>query len=189
MIPNQSSQERILLLQVAAGDEQAFRVLTHQYSGLVFKFIHQHLNDRQQAEEIVQDIFVKLWLTRETLAQIDSFRSFLLIVCRNHAFNAIKKMVRERNREWEWDHDKIIHQTSEEDPLQKEQLFLLIEEAVEKLPPQQQKAWKLCRQGGLKYEQAAHEMQVSRDAVKKYLQYANDAIKKYVSGKLPIYHP
>ncbi len=187
MIPNRSSYERILLLQVAAGDEQAFRALTHQYSGLVFKFIYQHLNDRQQAEEIVQDIFVKLWLTRETLAQIDSFRAFLLIVCRNHAFNAIKKIIRERNKEWEWSQD--LQQNNEEDTLQKEQLFLLIEEAVEQLPPQQQKAWKLCRQGGLKYEQAANEMQVSRDAVKKYLQYANNAIKKYVSGKLPIYHP
>lgn len=187
MIPNNSSHERSLLLQVAAGDEQAFRALTRQYSGLVFKFIYQHLNDRQQAEEIVQDIFVKLWLTRETLAQIDSFRSFLLVVCRNHAFNAIKKLVRERNKEWEWSQDLLQH--NDEDSLQKEQLFLLIEEAVEQLPPQQQKAWKLCRQGGLKYEQAAHEMQVSRDAVKKYLQYANNAIKKYVSGKLPVYHP
>ncbi len=134
------------------------------------------------AEELVQDIFVKLWLTRETLVQIESFRSFLLIICRNHAFNAIKKMVREKNREWEWSQGSI--QRAEEDLHQQEALLLLIDEAVEHLPPRQQKAWILCRRNGLKYDQAAHEMQVSKDAIKKYLQYANAAIKKYVSGKL-----
>ncbi|MBO9631742.1 MAG: sigma-70 family RNA polymerase sigma factor [Chitinophagaceae bacterium] len=185
MIPKDSSYEKLLLLQVAAGDEQAFRNLTIQYSGLVFKFIYQHLEDRPLAEEIVQDIFVKLWLTRETLAHIDSFRSFLLIVCRNHAFNAIKKMVRERNREWEWNQD--TGHPEEGDAHQRELLLILVDEAVDHLPPQQQKAWILCRRNGLKYDQAATEMHVSKDAVKKYLQYANAAIKKYISNKLPIY--
>ncbi|WP_127129595.1 RNA polymerase sigma factor [Pseudoflavitalea rhizosphaerae] len=174
-------------MQVASGDEQAFRTLTHQYSGLVFKFICQHLENRPLAEELVQDIFVKLWLTRETLAQIESFRSFLLIICRNHAFNALKKMVREKNREWEWSHDSL--QEADEEIYQQEHLLLLIDEAVEMLPPQQQKAWILCRRNGLKYDQAADEMKISKDAIKKYLQYANNAIKKYISGKLPVYHP
>ncbi|RZS75774.1 RNA polymerase sigma-70 factor (ECF subfamily) [Pseudobacter ginsenosidimutans] len=187
MKPKESSYEKFLLMQVASGDEQAFRTLTHHYSGLVFKFIYQHLEDRSLAEEIVQDIFVKLWLTRETLAQIESFRSFLLIICRNHAFNALKKMVREKNRAWEWSQDSL--QEAGEDIYKQEHLLLLIDEAVEMLPPQQQKAWILCRRNGLKYDQAADEMKISKDAIKKYLQYANNAIKKYVSGKLPIYHP
>jgi len=183
--PNRSSDEKKLLLLVAGGDEQAFRMLIFEYSGLIFKFIYQHLEDKPLAEEIVQDIFVKLWLTRENLAHIESFRSFLLVVSRNHVFNAIKKMVREKNREWEWQQE--IRQPDEEDVHQRERLLILIEEAVELLPPQQQKVWILCRRKGLKYEQAALEMQVSKDAVKKYLQYANISIRKYISGKLPIH--
>lgn len=183
MIPNQLSEEKELLLLVAAGDEQAFRKLVYDYSGLVFKFINQHLEDRPLAEEIVQDIFVKLWVTRETLTRLHSFRSFLLIVTRNHVFNAIKKMVREKHKEWEWQQE--VNQTTGEEADDAELLFGLMEEAVKLLPPQQQKAWTLCRQMGLKYEQAATEMQVSKDAVKKYLQYANASIKKYMSEKLP----
>lgn len=184
MIKNQSADEKELLLLVAAGDEQAFRKLVLDYSGLVFKFIYQHLEDRSLAEEIVQDIFVKLWLTRETLAHLHSFRSFLLVVSRNHVFNAIKKMVREKNKEWEWQQE--AKQPDEEDDHNQELLFLLMEEAVELLPPQQQKAWTLCRKMGLKYEQAAAEMKVSKDAIKKYLQYANASIKKYISNRLTI---
>lgn len=184
VIQNQSSDEKELLMLVAAGDEQAFRKLVLDYSGLVFRFIYQHLEDRPLAEEIVQDIFVKLWLTRETLSHLHSFRSFLLIVSRNHAFNAIKKMVREKNKEWEW--QQVTTQATEEETDNGELLFVLMEEAIQLLPPQQQKAWTLCRRKGLKYEQAAAEMQVSKDAVKKYLQYANASIKKYISDRLPI---
>lgn len=184
MIPNQSTDEKELLLLVAAGDEQAFRKLVLDYSGLVFKFIYQHLEDRPLAEEIVQDIFVKLWLTRETLAHLHSFRSFLLVVSRNHAFNAIKKMVREKNKQWEWQQE--VKPPDEEEAQHQETLFALMEEAVHLLPPQQLKAWTLCRKRGLKYEQAADEMQVSRDAIKKYLQYANASIKKYISNRAPI---
>jgi len=184
VIRNQSSDEKELLLLVAAGNEQAFRKLVLDYSGLVFKFIYQHLEDRSLAEEIVQDIFVKLWLTRETLSHLHSFRSFLLVVSRNHVFNAIKKMVREKNKEWEWQQE--VTQVDEEEARNQELLFALMEEAVGLLPPQQQKAWTLCRKMGLKYEQAAAEMQVSRDAVKKYLQYANASIKKYISNKVSI---
>lgn len=182
--PNQFPDERELLLLVASGNEQAFRKLVLDYSGLVFTFIFKHLEDRPLAEEIVQDIFVKLWLNRETLAHLQSFRSYLLIVSRNHAFNAIKKMVREKNRAWEW--QQMVMEPDEQEERNQEALFGLMEEAVELLPPQQYKAWTLCRKEGLKYEQAATQMQVSRDAVKKYLQYANASIKKYILNKAPI---
>jgi RNA polymerase sigma-70 factor (ECF subfamily) len=181
---DQLTDEKELLLLVAAGNEQAFRKLVLDYSGLVFKFIYQHIEDRPLAEEIVQDIFVKLWLKRETLPHIQSFRSFLLVVCRNHAFNAIKKMVREKNKEWEWQQDVV--QPDAEEYHHQELLFTLMQEAVDHLPPQQQKAWTLCRHQGFKYEQAAIEMQVSKDAIKKYLQYAHVSIKKYMSAKLPM---
>lgn len=179
MTRNQSSEEKELLVRVAAGEEQAFRQLVLAYSGLLFKFIHQHLDNRPLAEEIVQDIFVRIWLSRETLAHLQSFRSFLFIVARNHAFNAIKKMVRERDRQWNW--LQKVKYTQEEETDQQELLMILVEEAVNGLPPQQQKAWQLCRRNGLKYEQAAAEMQVSKDAVKKYLQYASRAIKKHIA--------
>ncbi|MFT3822277.1 MAG: RNA polymerase sigma factor [Chitinophagaceae bacterium] len=184
MTHNQPSEEKELLLLVAAGNEQAFRKLVLDYSGLVFKFIYQHLEDRPTAEEIVQDIFVKLWLNRETLSHLQSFRSYLLIVSRNHAFNAIKKMVREKHKAWEW--QQAITPPDQQEEQHQEILFVLMEEAVNQLPPQQQKAWTLCRKEGLKYEQAATEMHVSRDAVKKYLQYANTSIKKYILNKVPI---
>ncbi|WP_315816977.1 RNA polymerase sigma factor [Paraflavitalea speifideaquila] len=132
MIHDQSTVEKELLLLVAAGNEQAFRKLVLDYSGLLFKFIYQHIDDRPLAEEIVQDIFVKLWLKRETLPHIQSFRSFLLIVSRNHAFNALKKLAREKNKEWEWQQE--MTRSDAEENNHQEILFTLMQEAIEHLP-------------------------------------------------------
>lgn len=183
MITSSPTEEQNLLQLVSAGNEKAFRQLVTDYSGLLYKFIYHHLQDRLQAEELVQDIFMKIWLTRESLAQLNSFRSYLFVVAKNHAFNAIKKLIREKNRVSEWQQATEIGTGSGSQD--QEQYFVLIDEAIRLLPPQQLRAWILCKKQGLKYEQAAHEMQVSRDAIKKYLQYANTSIKKYILTRTP----
>ena len=173
-----------LLQQVAAGNEHAFRQLVEKYSGLLYKFIHRHTNDSQLSEEIVQDIFIKIWQTRETLTSLRSFRAFLLVVSRNHVLNTIKKMMREKKKQWEWQKENTNLQ--EEDQQELEEVFGLIDDAVNRLPPQQKRVWILSRREGLKYEQIAAEMNISRDAVKKYLQYANGAIKEHVVNNINI---
>lgn len=176
--------ESDLLQQVAAGNEHAFRLLVENYSGLLYKFIHKHTSDPQLSEEIVQDIFVKIWQTRESLTGLRSFRAFLLVVSRNHLLNTIKKMMREKKKQWEWQKENT--HLKEEDRQELEEVFGLIDDAVNKLPPQQKKVWMLSRREGLKYEQIAAEMNISRDAVKKYLQYANGAIKEHVTSNINI---
>lgn len=176
--------ENNLLQRVAAGSEDAFRVLVDHYSGLLYGFIYRHTNDKPLTEEIVQDIFVKIWLTRETLHEVRSFRSFLLVVSRNYVLNTIRKMVREKKHQWEWEQQS--GQATGEDEQELEEVFGLIDDAVNRLPPQQKKVWVLSRRQGLKYEQIAAEMNISRDAVKKYLQYANTSIKEYVTSNINI---
>jgi RNA polymerase sigma-70 factor (family 1) len=176
--------ESDLLQRVAAGNEHAFRLLVEKYSGLLYKFIHRHTNDPQLSEEIVQDIFIKIWQTRETLTGLRSFRAFLLVVSRNHVLNTIKKMMREKKKQWEWQKENTSLQ--EEDQQELEEVFGLIDDAVNRLPPQQKRVWILSRREGLKYEQIAAEMNISKDAVKKYLQYANGAIKDHVINNINI---
>ena len=91
-------------------------------------------------------------------------------------------MMREKNNAWEWQQE--MRHAENEDTHSQEVLFALMEEAIAQLPPQQQKAWVMCRRMGMKYEQAANEMHVSKDAIKKYLQYANTSIKKYISARM-----
>lgn len=171
-----------LLQKVSKGSESAFRELFHQYADHLHTYIWQLTKSKELAEEVVQDIFLQIWMTRETLSNIRNFRTYLFVIARNHALNALKKMVRERKRQDEWGQTQHPEWETED----KEPVFSVVEEAILQLPAQQQKAWLLCRKQGKKYQEVALEMNISRETVKKYIQYATRSILQYVMQHLDI---
>jgi RNA polymerase sigma-70 factor (ECF subfamily) len=180
-----SGTETELLEKVALGSENAFRELFHRYADLLHTFIYQLTKSRELAEEVVQDIFLQIWTSRETLTGIRHFRNYLFVISRNNAFNALKKMVRERNRQKEWEKIQDF-QYPAEGAAQIEPQLSLIEEAISRLPPQQQKVWLLSRRQGKKYSEIAAEMNLSKETVKKYMQYATASIMEYVLARLDL---
>ncbi|WP_341835873.1 sigma factor [Chitinophaga pollutisoli] len=91
------------LQEVARGNETAFRDLFLQYADHLYAYIWQLTKSRELAEEVVQDIFLQIWISREALAEVRNFRNYLFVIARNHALNAMKKMMRERKRAMEWE--------------------------------------------------------------------------------------
>ncbi|MRG43902.1 RNA polymerase sigma-70 factor [Chitinophaga sp. SYP-B3965] len=165
-----------LLQQVSEGSESAFRKLFHQYADHLHTYIWQLTKSKELSEEVVQDIFLQIWMARETLSGIRNFRTYLFVITRNHALNALKKITRERKRQDEW--EQTLHMEWEAEDI--EAGLSIVEEAIEQLPAQQQKAWLLSRKQGKKYQEIAEEMNLSRETVKKYIQYATQSITQYV---------
>ncbi|WP_295117727.1 RNA polymerase sigma-70 factor [uncultured Chitinophaga sp.] len=169
-----------LLQRVSRGDEQAFRELFHAWSDPLHAYICRLTHSNELAEEIVQDIFLQIWTTRETLASVRNFPPYLFVISRNHALNALKKALREKKRQQAWE---AVNTQEWDDNTNLEPQLGLIETAISQLPPQQQKVWILCRRQGKKYQEVAEEMRISRETVKKYLQYANQSIMEYVAAR------
>lgn len=169
-------------MRVAEGDKKAFHELVNGYAHILYIFIFRIIRNRPQAEDIVQDAFVKIWLTREHLSAVQNFKAYLFVIARNFAIKAVQKALRERKRIDEW------KKQGEENAVQPdlEWKFMLIEEAISKLPPQQHKVWMMSRKQGMKYAAIAVELGLSKESVKKYLQFANAAIMKYVKNRLEI---
>lgn len=86
-----SDKEQILLRAVAAGDQQAFKQLFDEYWDNIYGVAFTLTRSREMARDMVQEIFVRLWLMRETLEEKDNFRNFLFIVARNHIFSELRK--------------------------------------------------------------------------------------------------
>ncbi|MFX1704790.1 sigma-70 family RNA polymerase sigma factor [Chitinophaga sp. CC14] len=173
-----------LLSRIAEGDGKAFTQLLEEYSGLLYSFVVRHTGNRELAEEIVQDIFTQIWQTRESLAEIRNFRTYLYVISRNRIVNEIKKAARERKKHKEW--MESVYAAPEEDRSATEQQYSLIDAAINRLPPQQLKVWTLNRREGFTYQQIAASMNISRETVKTYLQHANTSITKYIAGHLEI---
>jgi RNA polymerase sigma-70 factor (ECF subfamily) len=174
-----------LLLRIAEGDQPAFRQLVELYNGQVYRFVATRFAIKHAAliEEVVWDVFLQLWLTRETLPELGDLENYLFILARNKGLNALKKEVRELQRRKHWKTGTTTSGDSEQLALEDKALDL-IDKAVAGLPEQQQKVWVMSRKKAMTYMQIAAELNISRETVKSYLQAANLSIKKYVVSHL-----
>ncbi|MEO8961155.1 MAG: sigma-70 family RNA polymerase sigma factor [Ginsengibacter sp.] len=175
--------EQLLLSKISEGDEKAFEIS--------FKLIYTHLNDfvfritesKQVTQEIVQDVYLKIWTNRSTLKDINSVKSYLTVIARNHTFNYLKKIASEKKKEKNWV-DMVIneasHSISEESNDTNFRDFL--DSAVELLPVQQKKVYILAFRNGLKQKQIAFELGISHETVKKHMLLAKRFLKKQLGN-------
>lgn len=176
--------EKELLQRTSAGDEFAFRELMATYQPLLLSFVYQLTRSQSTAEEIVQDVFLKIWMNRESLAHVQKFKSYLFIVCRNYALDQLRKIIRERKLVSQWENEN--NTTAFESPAASDEtnaLFTMLDEAVAQLPPQQQKVYLLSRRQGLTHAQIAKETGLSVLTVKKYMKLAIAAIIDYTRSR------
>jgi len=177
--------EKELLIQVAQSDKRAFAKLFYAYHNQLAEFVLLLTESPEMTEEIIQDVFVKIWMKREDLTDIDRFTAYLFILTRNYTLNCIRKKVNDRKLEQQY--SRYIGDIGEMQPSHAPQDFsgdpdyqALIGRAIQQLPPQQQKAYLLSRTEGLKYAEIAEQMGLSRETVKKYIQWATQSITEFV---------
>ena len=85
-------QEIALMRRLAAGDQQAFTVLYEQYRGVSYSFVLSLVKDSSISKDIVHDVFVKLWLKRESLAKVLSFNRYLYQMLKNAVYDHFSAM-------------------------------------------------------------------------------------------------
>jgi RNA polymerase sigma-70 factor (ECF subfamily) len=176
--------ERELLNQVALGNEYAFRCLFMAHHQQLGVHILRITNSAELAEEVVQDVFLKIWLTRETLEGVDNFKAYLFVISKNHALNCLKKLAKERVLIKKLEDVDIKQEVT--DITDADMYYTLLDEAIDQLPPQQQKVYLLSRHDRLKYAEIADQLKLSRETVKKYLQIATTSITDYVHEHLEV---
>ncbi|KRT17831.1 hypothetical protein ASU31_00605 [Pedobacter ginsenosidimutans] len=181
--------ESELLALVAKGDDRAFVKLFEGYYKQLGEYVYKLTESIEVSEEIVQDVFIKVWLRRETLLELDNFCHYLFILCRNQTLNHLRKKASERVHQLAWlkqfeqdqfqsDNDEII-----------EGYRILMDKVIEKLPPQQKKVFKLSREGRLKHDEIANLLGISPETVKKHIKLALRFIRSEFSSSnyLPIF--
>jgi RNA polymerase sigma-70 factor (family 1) len=171
-----------LLAQIAAGDEHAFRVLFDAQSSRVYGYALKLTRSQDLAEEVVQDVFMKIWINRANICEIQNIEAYLITFTRNHTFNALKRVAIEEaakarlSRKLEEAH----HETEEAVNFSESQNIL--NKALDRLPPQQRLVYSLCHEEGLKYEEVAQRLNISRLTVKAHMQQALRTLRSHFSG-------
>ncbi len=174
---NKLHNEFELILLVAQGDERAFSVLFQHYKDKLYSYALRLTEEEELAEEMVQDVFMKIWLNRAELKKIESFDAYLYTVIRNKSFNAIKRRAHEAVILKEISLNMTELQNSTEETVIVNNYQKLLQQVINQLPPQQKLIYDLSRIQGLKHEEIAQQLKISKNTVKVHLVKALHTIR------------
>jgi RNA polymerase sigma-70 factor (family 1) len=151
-------------------DQQAYRELYTSLYSYLFGFAKTIVQSRESAEEVVSDVFIKVWERRKELEKIENLKVYLYVATRNIAFNYLDKQ--KRNSTNSIDDVEAEFTSIDFDP---EQLLItadmlaLIQKAIDQLPPKCKVIFKLAKEDGLKYREVAEVLNISVKTVENQL--------------------
>jgi RNA polymerase sigma-70 factor (family 1) len=170
-------REKILLQQIAEGNALAFKEFFELYRNRIFVFVYQLIHSRADAEEIVQDTFMKVWQTAPRLAEIDNPGQYIYTIARNKTLNYIRKIASDQRLiDQVWANQAELDNTLEE-KLRSREVKEIIEKAVSQLSEQKQNIFRLSREQGLTHAEIAAMLGLSQSRVKNILVEALKQIK------------
>lgn len=153
-----------MLTDMAAGSSTAFAALHRRYWNEIHSLALSFLKSPPAAEDIVQEVFVKLWLRREALPEIREFRPYLMVMVRNEIISAMRKDAVRQKR-----HDRFLselgplHTAGPAAPVSETER--VVRAALDALPAKQREIFALSREEGLPHEQIAERTGLSRKTV------------------------
>ncbi|MBV8253268.1 MAG: RNA polymerase sigma-70 factor [Chitinophaga sp.] len=178
-----------LFRAIASGNEKAFETLFNQYRNKVYTIAIKITGTEELAEEIVLDVFLKVWLKRTQLPELEFFKAWLFTITRNQIYKTLKQSAYRATERPIPDNEEWLlapADTSSSQLLEKEYRQIL-HEAISQLSPQQKKVYHLIKEHGMKREEAAKELNLSPETVKRHLAEAMQVIRTYCSYRMGTY--
>jgi RNA polymerase sigma-70 factor (ECF subfamily) len=173
-------EERQILQLLASGDELAFNRLFDHYRAKIYSVAMHFLKSPVLAEEIIQDVFLKIWLKRAELPGIQRFDAYLFITARNIIFDRLKKQAYETATLGHLT-GRDMYTADTDHSIRQHQFEALLDEAVSHLPPQQKHIFRLAKTEGLSHELIARRLNISRLTVKKQMSRALRYLRQYLN--------
>jgi len=180
---HQKDQE--LFYRIKEGDEKAFEALFRDYYPFLCMYCTRLLKDASAAEEIVQELFVRLWEKRSQTIIDTSVKNYLFRAVKNHCLNYIKHshIKNEYNRKMLEASELSSFETEEPDT----DLIKIIDESIASLPDKRREIFRLNREEGLKYREIAEKLNISIKTVETQMGLALKTLREKLRDFLIIF--
>lgn len=150
-------------------DKEAFNLLFYMYAEKIFKFSLTFFNAEAEAEEIVQEVFLKIWLKRKTISNPSTFNAYIYTIAKNLIFNNLKKNIYKKKYESYLYSNHQAHQNDTENEVLYEETKQRIEKALDQLPKKRREVFLLSRQEGFKNKEIAEKLNISIKTVESHM--------------------
>lgn len=174
----QSNQQ--LMDLVRQHDEQAFTEIYNRYKGVLFVHAYRMLENAEEAQDVIQDLFTVLWSRRSEIVLTGSLSSYLYAAVKNRILD---QMARDKTRDRYIDSLAGFIEEGEyitDHQLRENELSRLIEKEVALLPPKMRQIFELSRLNNLSHKEIAKEMNISDKTVKKQISNALIILRKKI---------
>ena len=163
------------------GDLRAFNELFDHYGKRLFRFSMGYLKSELDAEEVVQEVFIKIWNNREELSVQKSFESYLFTIAKNGILNMIRKS---KSEQAYLQYAKLHPEKNVllDDELNFRELEKAYQAAIEKLSPRRKVIFLLSREQSLSNAEIAEKMNISVKTVENQMTSALSEIRKHLSS-------
>lgn len=183
-----SMTTRELIIGIRENDLSCFEQLFTAYRVKLFNFSYKHLRCREDAEEVVQDAFVKIWENRAALNHELSFNSYVFTIAKNLIINKVRRRVAEPRL-----FDTVAEHSASAESTENEIIYrdytTVAERAIKNLPAQRQLVYNLSRQDGLTYHEIGLQLGISDRTVEAHLRKALKTIREFLylhTGLAPV---
>ena len=172
------NNEHSLIRSLVKGDALSFDQIFSKYNKKVYAFALRNLKNKEDAENVVQEVFVNLWSNREKLKEIENLDAWIFMIVFNTIRKHFRKLIREKKHLEKFavysieDDNTTVTETEYNDLLEK------AEKIIDRLPERQRTIFILSKKEGLSNGEISAKLNITKKTVENYLTNAKSAVKK-----------
>ncbi len=165
----------------------AFDAIYNKYCYKLREFIFLFLKQKEDTEEIVQEVFIKIWESRGKINIYASFESFLFTIAYNTTMSLLRKRMSEtKSREYLKSLQQVSSAEQIIDEIQYKELKQKVESLLKHLTPRQEEIYRLSREEGLTHEEIARKLNISENTVNNHLVRIMKFLKSHIDNSLAV---
>jgi len=178
LAPTPHHTEQELLRQLSEGDRTAFNRIYTEHYPLLFRYLLVITRSNHESEEILQDVFLKLWIKRQALVGVLSLKDYLFRMAKNRVFDERRKAA---------SREQYLRAIREESPANEvfdavllKEYHQVVQAGIAQMPARRQQIFRMNAQQELSAREIADALQLSLPVVKKQLYEAQHFLRKYL---------
>ncbi len=176
---------RNLVIKLRQGDRMAYETIYRRYAERMYFFSMKYLENESEAEEVTQNVFIKLWVKREELRDDLSLNSFLFMITKNAVIDILRKRKRDKVLS-----EKIALRQQQlmeapDDIYEYQELAADIDKLISSLPERRRHIYKLSREKGLSHKEIAAELSISPKTVEVQIRLSLQQIRAFLKKRYP----